>query len=100
MNERSVISPYQMSSNSSDSSYIPGWFVLLLQLKTQHPHISVHGILFLRQLNLPSHPLLHPHFIMCSNASAAGGFEHRSGEKQVDAVSSVQPNSVGAGRPK
>jgi len=41
------------------SLFIPGWLVLLLQVKTQHPQNSVHEILFLRQLHLPSYPLLH-----------------------------------------
>jgi len=31
---------------SSHSSFIPGWLVLLLQVKTQQPQNSVHGILF------------------------------------------------------
>ena len=34
------------SGHQTSSSFIPGWLVLLLQLKTQHPQNSVHGILF------------------------------------------------------
>ena len=50
---------------------------MLLQLKTQHPQTSIHGILFLRQLHLPSHPRLHPHFMRCNTASGAGGFKQQ-----------------------
>ena len=72
---------------SSHSSFIPGWRDLLLQVKIQHPQNSVHGILFFRQLHLPSHPLLHPHFIRCIIASGAGGFIHRTGEKWLEPAS-------------
>lgn len=72
---------------SSHSSFIPGWRDLLLQVKIQHPQNSVHGILFFRQLHLPSHPLLHPHFIRCIIASGAGGFKHRTGEKWLEPAS-------------
>jgi len=82
------------SGHQTSSSFIPGWLVLLLQLKTQHPQNSVHGILFLRQLHLPSHPLLHPHFIRCSTAPGAGGFKHRTGEKWLEPASNVQPNAT------
>jgi len=81
---------------SSHSSFIPGWLVLLLQVKTRHPQNSVHGILFLQQLHLPSHPHLHPHFIRCSTASGGGGFKHRTGEKWLEHASNVQPNAAGA----
>ena len=70
--------------SSSHSSFIPSWLVLLLQVKTQHPQTSVHGILFLWQLHLHSHPLLHLHFIRYSTASGAGGFKHRTGEKWLE----------------
>jgi len=49
--------------SSSHSSFIPNWVVLLLQVKTQHPQTSVHGISatillsFLYSINmLPSSP--------------------------------------------
>ena len=70
--------------SSSHSSFIPGWLVLLLQVKTQHPQTSVHGILFMWQLHLRSHPLLHLHFIRYSTASGAGGFKHRTREKWLE----------------
>ena len=70
--------------SSSHSSFIPSWLVLLLQVKTQHPQTSVHGILFLWQLHLHSHPLLHLHFIRYSIASGAGGFKLRTGEKWLE----------------
>ena len=83
---------------SSQSSSSPGWIALLLQLKTQHPQTSVHGILFLRQLHFPSHPRLHPHFTRCNTASGAGGFKQRTGEKWLEPASNVQPNAAGPGR--
>jgi len=61
--------------SSSHSSFIPGWLVLLFQVKIQHPQTSVNGILFMW------HPLLRMHFIRYSTASGAGGFKHRTGEK-------------------
>ncbi len=67
---------YSGHQKSSHSSFISGWLVLLLQVKTQHPQTSVHGILFLRQLHIPSHPHLHPHFIRFSTASEHLDLEH------------------------
>ena len=89
---------FRSGHQTSFSSFIPGWLVLLLQVKTQHRQNSVHGIWFLRQLHLPSHPLLHPHFIRCSTASGAGGFKHPTGEKWLEPASNVQPNATDAGK--
>jgi len=79
---------------SSRSSFVPGWLVLLLQLKTQHSQNSVHGILFLQQLHLPSHSHLHSHLIRCITASGASGFEHWTGEKWLELASKVQSNAA------
>ena len=63
------------------SSSKSGWTLLLLQLKAQHPQASVHGMLFLQQLHLPSHPRLYPHFMRCNIDSGAGLSKQKTGEK-------------------
>lgn len=83
------------SYSSQSSVVVPGRLSLLLQLNIQHAHISVHGILFWRQLHLSSHPRLHPHFIKCKTTFGAGGFKHLTGEKWLEpALHTHLPNQT------
>ena len=93
-----LMNSWTITSQSSQSSFIPGWIGMLLHLKTQHPQSSVHGILFLRHLQFLSPPLLQPHFIRCKTASGAGGFTQRTGEKWFESLPNVQPNAAGSWR--